>query len=73
MTRWEYKTLIIAPTLFLGVFKIDEMDALLNRHGGEGWEISGVIDMNAYQGATKGIVIILKRPLPQPVAAPKPS
>jgi hypothetical protein len=60
---WEYMTLMMGATGFVGVtFDGDALTARLNELGSEGWELVTVFDTNLPQGRTKDIVAMLKRP-----------
>lgn len=65
MQRWEYATLKMESTGFLGG-KVDttELHKLLNQAGMEGWELVSAFDTNQYEGRTRYIVLVMKRPLP---------
>ncbi len=64
MMRWEYKTLKIDTTGFVGG-KVDEaaVDRILNDFGRLGWELTALCDTNMYQGETRHLLYTLKRPL----------
>lgn len=68
---WEYTTLILGTTGFLGG-KVDgeKLTQRLNELGAEGWELASTFDTNQSQGQTRDVVAILKRPLTQRDAAP---
>lgn len=62
MERWEYQTVKYT----LGGFLTNKMDAkefddMLNRAGGEGWELVSCFDTSMYQGETKNILAVFKR------------
>ena len=61
--RWEYKTVKLATTGFLGG-KLDELklDALMNQLGAEGWELVSAFDTAVCYGATRDVVAVFKRP-----------
>lgn len=61
--QWEYFTLKSAATGFVGG-KIDDaaLTARLNQLGGDGWELVAAFDTNQSYGATRDVVLILKRP-----------
>ncbi len=62
--RWEYKTVKLATTGFMGG-KLDELklDALMNQLGAEGWELVSAFDTNSVcYGATRDVVAVFKRP-----------
>jgi len=60
---WEYRTLKLDVSGWLGP-KVDaaKIDAELNAHGREGWELVDVIDINKHQGTTSELVLVFKRP-----------
>lgn len=64
--RWEYKTVKLATTGFVGG-KFDEakFDAMLNELGRDGWELVSGFDTNQSDGATRVVVAVLKRPMGQ--------
>ena len=64
MTRWEYKTIKVAATGFLGG-KLDSpaFEALLNGLGRDGWELVSAFDTNQSYGQTRDVVAVFKRPL----------
>lgn len=61
--NWEYKTIKIGATGFMGG-KVDEneLDTLMNTLGSQGWELSAAMDTNSYQGQTRDVLLIFKRP-----------
>lgn len=62
-TKWEYKTLYYeAGGLMGGKIDVSAMLANLNALGQLGWEVTGVLETNQVQGATRHVVILLKRP-----------
>ena len=63
MKRFEYMTLTIAASLWSS--KIDEQDLTdqLNQLGQQGWELVSASDLSWGQGATSGLIMILKREL----------
>jgi hypothetical protein len=60
--KWEYKTIKLAATGFLGG-KIDEakLDALMNDLGSQGWDLAAAFDTNTTDGQTRDVVVIFKR------------
>ena len=62
--KWEYKTIKLAATGFLGG-KFDEstLDAFMNDLGREGWELASAFDTNKSYGETRDVVVIFKRQL----------
>ena len=61
--RWEYRTVQLDVAGWLGP-KVDpaSIDATLNAHGNEGWELVSAFDVNRGRGTTSSIVALLKRP-----------
>lgn len=61
--NWEYKTVKLAATGFLGG-KFDErqLDVYMNQLGAEGWELVTGFDTNKSYGETRDVVVIFKRP-----------
>ena len=64
MTRWQYRTLKVdAEGCFRGGgVDAEDLDARLNELGAEGWEAVSAFDTNQVKGATRFIVVLLKRP-----------
>ncbi|GAB3021032.1 DUF4177 domain-containing protein [Spirosoma pulveris] len=64
MKKFEYLVLDVASTGFWSN-KIDtqELTDTLNQLGSEGWELTSMVDVNQQQGATKGLLVTLKREL----------
>ncbi|HEX6370617.1 MAG TPA: DUF4177 domain-containing protein [Longimicrobium sp.] len=64
MTKWEYQTLKLKPGGWLGgKVDTDALRAQLNALGQEGWELVSAFDTAAGQGASREVVVILKRPV----------
>jgi len=63
--RWEYMTLkLAAEGWFLGgKLDVEKLDSQLNALGRDGWEVVSAFDTNQADGASRDIVVILKRPL----------
>jgi hypothetical protein len=61
--QWEYKTLMLAATGWLGG-KLDQarFDQSLNEFGREGWELVTAFDTNQGYGQTRDVVAVFKRP-----------
>lgn len=65
MTRWEYDTIKVLPGGFLGgKVDEDELRALLNQRGAQGWELVNTFDTSYAQGTSREIILVLKRQLP---------
>ncbi|MEO7308916.1 MAG: DUF4177 domain-containing protein [Chitinophagaceae bacterium] len=62
MRKFEYNVLDI-PTKgwFGGKIDFHELSTKLNALGREGWEVISTTDTNMWEGASRGVVIILKR------------
>ncbi|MBN1513252.1 MAG: DUF4177 domain-containing protein [Phycisphaerae bacterium] len=62
--RWEYMTLkLAAEGWFLGgKLDVEKLDTQLNALGRDGWEVVSAFDTNQAYGASRDIVVILKRP-----------
>ena len=60
--RWEYKTLPIDVEGWINP-GVDQarVDAELDAHGREGWELVGVLDLNRMHGRTSSLVAFFKR------------
>lgn len=67
MQRWEYCVHKFSPTGWVGG-KVDaaSLERSLNDLGAQGWEVTGVIETNQYEGATRHVVVLLKRPVSAP-------
>lgn len=66
MQKWEYATLRISATGILtggGQVDTDALGTALTRAGSEGWEVCGVIETNKFEGQTRDVIILMKRPL----------
>lgn len=64
MTRFEYKVLDVpAKGFFGGKINYQQLAEKLNALGEEGWELITSTDTNMWEGASRGIILILKRPL----------
>ena len=62
--RWEYKTVKLATTGFLGgKFDAEQLDRYMNELGSQGWELVTGFDTNKSYGETRDVVVIFKRPL----------
>ncbi len=61
--RWEYMTLkLAAEGWFLGgKLDVEKLDTQLNALGRDGWEVVSAFDTNQAYGASRDIVVILKR------------
>jgi Domain of unknown function (DUF4177) len=67
MQKYEYKILAAdARGGWLsagGKLNYEELANSLNEFGQQGWEVVSATDVNRYEGATRDVMIILKRPL----------
>ena len=62
MKKFEYKILDVPAKGFLGgKINFQELTDKLNTMGKEGWELVTGTDTNMHQGASRGLVMILKR------------
>ena len=60
--QWEYKTVQLDVSgWLLPKVEPEAMDAELNRHGAEGWELVNAFDINRAHGRTSEIVALFKR------------
>ena len=65
MTQWEYKTIKLSTTGFLGgVLDMQAFDRMLNDLGDDGWELVSSFDTNQSGGVTRDVIAIFKRPAP---------
>ena len=63
ITRWEYKTVRIDPSGFVGGnLDVQDLDAKLNSMGHDGWELGSTIETNWGEGATRYVYLLFKRP-----------
>lgn len=61
--RWEYRTVSLPLAGFFGPkVKPDEIDAMMNALGHEGWELVTAFDVASGHGQSSGLVGIFKRP-----------
>ncbi|MFD2571711.1 DUF4177 domain-containing protein [Spirosoma soli] len=62
MKRFEYMTLDV-PTqgLWSNQINAQELTNKLNQLGAKGWEVISTVDLNRSQGATKSLLVMLKR------------
>jgi hypothetical protein len=64
--KYEYTVLMVAAKFGFftmgGVIDGEKLSSELNRLGREGWELVSTFDTNMAQGATRDVVLILKRP-----------
>ncbi len=62
MNRFEYKILDApAKGFWGGKVNLQELTDTLNSLGREGWEVVSATDTNMHEGATRGLIILLKR------------
>jgi hypothetical protein len=61
---WEYKVVKLPAEgeFFGGKANIEKLDAQLNSLGREGWELVTALDTNEQGGASRDLVLFLKRP-----------
>lgn len=62
MKKFEYDVLDV-PTegWFGGKVDFEELSTKLNELGKQGWEVVSTTDTNMWRGASRGLIIILKR------------
>ena len=67
MTRWQYKAFKFKAEGFFFGGKIDhaKLENTLNLLGHDGWELVSIVTVNANQGITEDIAVVLKRPVAQ--------
>ncbi|MCX7774347.1 MAG: DUF4177 domain-containing protein [Clostridia bacterium] len=62
METWEYRTLQIEATGFMGgIVDLQTFQGELNALGKEGWELVSCFDTNMNQGQTRYVIAIFKR------------
>jgi hypothetical protein len=62
MKKYEYKVLdVVAKGFFGGKVDFLALNEKLDELGEEGWEVVAMEDTNMYEGASRSIVVILKR------------
>jgi Domain of unknown function (DUF4177) len=63
--RWEYLTVKFNSTGFFttGTLDGDAFNGKLNELGEQGWELVTVFDTNWFQGGTRDVVAVFKRPV----------
>jgi Domain of unknown function (DUF4177) len=63
--KYEYKILDVPAKGWWIGGKIDHQELVdkLNELGREGWEAVSCSDINKIQGASRGIIIIMKKPI----------
>jgi len=64
MKRYEYTTLDVATSFWSSKINAQELTDKLNDLGRNGWELTSTVDLNQTHGATKGLLLVLKRELP---------
>lgn len=64
MKRFEY-TVLDVPTkgFFGGKVDFEALTTKLNDLGKKGWEVATISDTNMHQGASRALIVILKREL----------
>lgn len=61
--QWEYRVFKVeAGGFFGGVVDAQEITTFLNQRGAEGWELVSTVDTNMGNGATRDLILFLKRP-----------
>ena len=62
MDQWEYKTMKMDTTGFLGgLLNIEAFDERLNELGEQGWELVAAFDTNQSHGASREAIAVFKR------------
>ena len=62
MATWEYETIMLNTSGWTGgKVDHDKLKGELNRLGSAGWELVSGFDTNMMNGATRELVLILKR------------
>jgi hypothetical protein len=62
MDQWEYKTIKMDTTGFLGgLLDVEAFDASLNELGDQGWELVAAFDTNQSHGASREVLAVFKR------------
>ncbi len=62
MKKFEYKVLdVIAKGFFADKIDFHALNEKLDELGEEGWEVVAMEDTNMYEGASRSMVVILKR------------
>lgn len=62
MKKWEYKTIKMSTTGFMGgILDSSELNEKLNSLGEEGWEVTTGLVTNQGNGYSREVVVILKR------------
>lgn len=60
--KWEYKTIKMATTGFMGgILDTAELNDKLNTLGEDGWEVTSSLVTNQGNGYSREVVVILKR------------
>ena len=62
MDKWEYKTIKLDTTTWIGTGNIEEnqLDQQMNDLGEQGWELVSALDTNSTGGVSKYVVTIFK-------------
>ncbi|HKM17704.1 MAG: DUF4177 domain-containing protein [Firmicutes bacterium] len=62
-TQWEYKTFQFETKGFAGgLLEIDTFTDTLNEAGRDGWEVVSCFVTNQGYGASRLVIVVLKRP-----------
>lgn len=65
-TRWEYRSIKFDFNAFFktaGDFDNKQFVSRVNQAGAEGWELVNTFDTNCFDGDTRFIIAVFKRPL----------
>jgi hypothetical protein len=62
--KWEYKTVKLSVSNFLGNigWNTEKADEFINQFGKDGWELVSGFDLNHNAGNSKEVILIFKRP-----------
>ena len=62
MDQWEYKTIKMDTSGFLGgLLDVEAVDVILNELGGQGWVLVAAFDTNQSHGASREAIAVFKR------------
>ena len=60
---WEYKIFKLGVGGFFGgAMDHEDLETQLNHWGAQGWELVTIFDTNSGQGASRSVIVTLKRP-----------
>ena len=61
MPKWEYKTEILTSVIGRDKLRLTDLDGVLERHGGDGWELVSVSLEANLKGSKDGHLLVFKR------------